>query len=199
MMAAMVTERVPQPVHDRDESSPAPGELELVRRALSLHDHEPGSSVSLPPSKESVEWWLRSEDLIGESEAASSNDLAWMLRVLQALRTTLGKRGDPASQRLLNRAAAKAGLQVCFGCGRDDRFHTDATGVSGAVGRLLGIAFLAQLSGEWDRLRECSSPTCTSVFYDRSKNRSGKWCSMQSCGNRNKVRNFRERAKATTG
>lgn len=195
----MTTEHIPQPVHDRDDSSPAPGELELVRSALSLHDHEPGSAVSLPPSKASIEWWLRSRGLIGKDESASSNDLAWTKRVLDALRATLpdGERAADA-QRILNRAAAKAGLQVCFGCGRDDRFHTEAAGVSGAVGRLLGIAFLAQLSGEWDRLRECSSPTCTSVFYDRSKNRSGKWCSMQSCGNRNKVRNFRERAKATT-
>jgi predicted RNA-binding Zn ribbon-like protein len=153
------------------------------------------------PSKASVEWWFRSRGLVGETERLSSHDLAWAIKVLDALRATLHRdeeRSVTDAQDVLERAAGRAGLRVCFGCGRDDRFHTEAPGLPGAVGRLLGIAFLAQLSGEWDRLRECSSPTCTSVFFDRSKNRSARWCSMQTCGNRNKVRNFRERARAST-
>jgi predicted RNA-binding Zn ribbon-like protein len=68
-----------------------------------------------------------------------------------------------------------------------------ATGVAGALGRILAVAFLAQLDGSWAHLKQCADETCTSVFYDRSKNRSGKWCSMQSCGNRNKVRAWRAR------
>ncbi|HWL91166.1 MAG TPA: CGNR zinc finger domain-containing protein, partial [Actinomycetota bacterium] len=34
------------------------------------------------------------------------------------------------------------------------------------------------------------------VFFDGSKNKSGKWCSMAACGNRAKVRAFRERQAA---
>ncbi|HEX6579263.1 MAG TPA: CGNR zinc finger domain-containing protein, partial [Actinomycetota bacterium] len=34
------------------------------------------------------------------------------------------------------------------------------------------------------------------VFFDRSKNKSGKWCSMNACGNRAKVRAFRARQAA---
>jgi predicted RNA-binding Zn ribbon-like protein len=34
------------------------------------------------------------------------------------------------------------------------------------------------------------------AFYDRSKNRSGHWCSMRVCGNRAKARQFRERRRA---
>jgi predicted RNA-binding Zn ribbon-like protein len=34
------------------------------------------------------------------------------------------------------------------------------------------------------------------VFYDRSKNRSGRWCVMAECGNRAKVRAYRERERA---
>jgi len=66
-------------------------------------------------------------------------------------------------------------------------------GVVGAVGTLLASAFLAELDGSWARLRHCSNPECESVFYDRSKNRSGRWCSMRSCGNQAKVRAYRER------
>ncbi len=41
--------------------------------------------------------------------------------------------------------------------------------------------------------RMLRSPT---VFFDRSKNKSGKWCSMNACGNRAKVRAFRARQAA---
>ena len=45
-------------------------------------------------------------------------------------------------------------------------------------------------------LKLCADETCRSVFYDRSKNRSGRWCSMSTCGNRAKVRAWRERQRA---
>ena len=50
--------------------------------------------------------------------------------------------------------------------------------------------------GSWDRLRGCANPTCRSVFWDRSKNRSGRWCSLSVCGNQAKVRAYRERTAA---
>jgi len=50
---------------------------------------------------------------------------------------------------------------------------------------------------ERPRLRECASDTCAWIFVDRTKNGSRRWCSMSDCGNRAKVRAFRERqAKA---
>ena len=37
------------------------------------------------------------------------------------------------------------------------------------------------------RVRECDGATCTWLFLDRSRNRSRRWCSMESCGNRAKA------------
>lgn len=48
------------------------------------------------------------------------------------------------------------------------------------------------------RLRECASDSCDWVFVDRTKNRSRRWCDMRGCGNRSKVRAFREREKRST-
>lgn len=45
------------------------------------------------------------------------------------------------------------------------------------------------------RIRECASDTCAWVFVDRTKNHSRRWCDMGGCGNRAKVRSFRERQK----
>jgi predicted RNA-binding Zn ribbon-like protein len=44
-------------------------------------------------------------------------------------------------------------------------------------------------------VRTCSSPTCQWFFLDTSKNHHRRWCSMQQCGNRAKVRKFYARRK----
>jgi predicted RNA-binding Zn ribbon-like protein len=45
------------------------------------------------------------------------------------------------------------------------------------------------------RLRECSDDACAWLFIDRTKNQSRRWCDVNTCGSRNRVREFRERRK----
>lgn len=47
-----------------------------------------------------------------------------------------------------------------------------------------------------ERIRECSAEDCGIVYYDESRSASRRWCSMQRCGNRAKVRAHRARARA---
>jgi predicted RNA-binding Zn ribbon-like protein len=191
-------ERVPQPVHGgREDSAPAPGELELVRRFLSLHDHAASGGATLEPGPSAIAWWLRSSELVGD-EVISDADLTWALEIREALvdkvRQNMGATPGAGTDLRLNAAAAETGLRPRFG---EPRLVPTVGGVRGAIGRLLGLAFLAELDGSWRRFRLCADPTCTTVFYDRSKNHSAKWCSMQACGNRNKVRAFRQRHAPT--
>lgn len=51
-------------------------------------------------------------------------------------------------------------------------------------------------SDEWRRVRECAGSDCTWLFLDRSRNRSRRWCAMQTCGNRAKARRHYRRARA---
>ena len=53
---------------------------------------------------------------------------------------------------------------------------------------------VALFSSEPDRLRRCDADDCRLVFHDESRTGSRRWCSMSRCGNRAKVRAFRERA-----
>jgi predicted RNA-binding Zn ribbon-like protein len=48
-------------------------------------------------------------------------------------------------------------------------------------------------------VRACSSPTCQWLFLDTSKNHHRRWCSMQQCGNRAKVRKFYAKKKERAG
>ena len=47
-------------------------------------------------------------------------------------------------------------------------------------------------------LRECSDDTCAWVFVDRTRNHSRRWCDINTCGSRNRVREFRKRQKRVT-
>jgi predicted RNA-binding Zn ribbon-like protein len=44
------------------------------------------------------------------------------------------------------------------------------------------------------RVRTCDDETCRMVFHDESRTNNRRWCSMERCGNRAKVRAHRERA-----
>ncbi|HEX9941877.1 MAG TPA: ABATE domain-containing protein [Thermoanaerobaculia bacterium] len=43
-------------------------------------------------------------------------------------------------------------------------------------------------AAERERVRECAGNACTWLFLDYSRNRSRRWCSMETCGNRAKAR-----------
>ncbi|MGO4105008.1 ABATE domain-containing protein [Leifsonia sp. YAF41] len=47
------------------------------------------------------------------------------------------------------------------------------------------------------RIRYCSADDCTILYLDTSRSANRRWCSMQRCGNRAKVRAFRERNAAS--
>jgi predicted RNA-binding Zn ribbon-like protein len=50
--------------------------------------------------------------------------------------------------------------------------------------------------GDRGRVRKCGSPACVLFFYDTSKSRSRRWCSMDLCGNRAKVAAHYRRQRA---
>lgn len=50
-------------------------------------------------------------------------------------------------------------------------------------------------SYEFKYLKKCNNHTCSLTFIDTSKNHSRRWCSMESCGNRAKVKRFSTRNK----
>ncbi len=41
------------------------------------------------------------------------------------------------------------------------------------------------------RVRQCADTSCAWLFLDTTRSRTRRWCDMKECGNRNKVRRFR--------
>ena len=71
-------------------------------------------------------------------------------------------------------------------------FEPGAT-VDELISQMLGIVYRAQAESKWERLKICASDECRWAFYDRSKNRGGTWCQMETCGNRINNRAYRGR------
>lgn len=57
---------------------------------------------------------------------------------------------------------------------------------------------LSQHSSTWQRLKCCREPACGSAFYDHSRNNSGVWHDVKTCGNRANLRSSRARRKTVT-
>ena len=68
----------------------------------------------------------------------------------------------------------------------DDDLERVIWEVSRAAGRLV-------LSPRLARVRACAAGDCGWWFVDDTKNRSRRWCDMKICGNREKLRRFRQK------
>lgn len=77
---------------------------------------------------------------------------------------------------------------VRLGDGFEGRFVLERGGAAGEIGRVAESAAELLANGDLSRLKKCENPECTLHFYDTSKNRSRRWCSMAFCGNVMKAR-----------
>jgi predicted RNA-binding Zn ribbon-like protein len=181
----------------KPELKEAPGELELVRNFVNTLDID--DSLDDLGTPDEVREWFVSRELMDPDEPVTEGDLRRALDVREGLRALLlannGSPFDAGAVERLDRAASRAGLRLRFHPGGCAEFEPDATGVDGALARLLAIVAEARVEGEWPRLKACAEHSCEWAFYDKSKNRSKKWCRMETCGNVAKARAYRERHK----
>jgi predicted RNA-binding Zn ribbon-like protein len=186
------------------EVSPrAPGRLELVRRFVNSRNIELGSDAFHAAS--GLTDWLREADLLANAAPARQVDLDHAVQVREALRDLLlaNLGGAPATARtvqVLNDAVGRSDLRIWFTAGATwtAAAVAPAYAVDGAMGELLSVVVEAMADGTWSRLKVCINDECRWAFYDHSRSRSGKWCSMGVCGNRVKQRSWRARQASTS-
>jgi predicted RNA-binding Zn ribbon-like protein len=96
------------------------------------------------------------------------------------------------SRRALNRAAGQQGpVSSVAPDGRRVR-RGDAAACLAAVAHA-GVDLVDPDDGAV--LKFCADDTCTHPFLDRSRAKSRRWCDMESCGDRAKVRRYRSTRK----
>jgi predicted RNA-binding Zn ribbon-like protein len=176
----------------------APNQLDLVIDFVNTLDLEEGTDGLA--TADGLASWLSERGVLDRAAAGapSEADRRHAVRMREALRELMlanngGSDAGGAGEEL-ERAARGGGLGVHFDAGGDVSLAPSADGFAGALARLLVPVADARADSSWQRVKACRSDDCQWAFYDRSRNRSGVWCEMAVCGNRTKVRTYRERA-----
>ena len=136
--------------------------------------------------------WLRDQEMIDRSLAATTTDLESARALRAVLRSTLERddttANDPAE--VLRRLAVRLQVDAQGALA----VAPIGTGIEGALGSLVTRVVEARADGSWRRLRLCASPECRWAFRDTSKAGARRWCAMASCGDRHKARARRSRS-----
>jgi len=180
---------------------PAPGGLELVRRFLNTYDVQ--RSTEELGSAEAVAGWAREQGLLGRKTPlrATPAEIARLREIREDLRA-LARRNNgilcDCALGSLEDASARSSFSMAFDpAGNSARLKSTASGIDGIVGAILAAMHQSMADKSWSRLKACADDSCAWAYYDHSKNGCSRWCSAETCGNRSKVKRYRERQAKT--
>ena len=183
----------------------APAGLALVQELLNTRATLHYGADLLVTADDAQRWltealatWSRVSGLPAPTLLISTSDL----RSLRRLRTTFenvilaaGKDG------LLDGALPPADVPVSLVPDADGwvRMVPTGRGTRWLASALWAEALLAQQAGLWQRLKLCHNVDCRAAFFDTSRNNSGVWHDVSTCGNTANLRAFRERKRLMGG
>ena len=177
--------------------APAPAGLAIVQDFLNTTDLEEG--LDDLGDVAGLRAWLVARGLGGEDVVIREGDRRRLVTLREALRDVIDGRDhggiDRAALAVVEEAADSAVVRVALGRDGSATLTAATTGLDGFVARLLADIATAQVDGTWIRLKVCPRDVCRWAFYDASKNRSGRWCTMAICGSRIKSARLRSRRR----
>jgi predicted RNA-binding Zn ribbon-like protein len=156
--------------------------------------HMPSDALA---SRAEAQAWMRAHDLLmagrplGKEEHRRALDLRQALRAFIEVAPPKRRKNRDISEGLETAAAAFPLLLTTA----QDGFVLSPKGEN-RLGQVLAELNHLVETGQLDRLKMCESPECRWVYFDRTKPANRRWCSSERCGNRIKVRAFRERHRS---
>ncbi|MFL9658597.1 CGNR zinc finger domain-containing protein [Streptomyces sp. PB17] len=162
------------------ERSPAPGGLGLVETLVNTLDVETGAD-SLDTEEGRARLGLAQDDVPAARELRESLRAA-----------LLAHAGHPPHRTVtpLGELLAAAPLVVTVDPA-DGSAALAPAGVGSLTARVAAAVAQALVAGTWSRFKACEAADCHWAYYDRSPAGRGRWCSMQVCGARAKMRRYR--------
>ncbi|BBY23533.1 CGNR zinc finger domain-containing protein [Mycobacterium stomatepiae] len=178
------------PASHRFELATAPGGLGFVHDFLNTV-HEPDLLADTTLTRDwvarAVRTWAELRGVPAEPPAVTDADLP----KLRALRDSITRlvRGEPDG--------GGASISASFAMSEtgEVRLEPAGSGWRWLASALWAEILLSQQAGTWRRLKQCHNDPCESTFYDRSKNNSGVWCNVKTCGNVANLRASRARRR----
>jgi predicted RNA-binding Zn ribbon-like protein len=130
----------------------------------------------------------------------SETDVEELRQLRDELRTVLVNRdhggGDPPAGRAWSLTLGAEFDHTACDPAHSVRLGPRGTGWRTVASAVLLEVFLAQRDGSWQRLKVCRNTRCLGAFYDRSRNNSGVWHEVRTCGNVANLRASRARRRA---
>lgn len=176
-----------------DRAAPEP--WDVIRRFCNTRNHESGADRFA--TTDGLRRWCDGQGV--SSGAPNADDRDRIVRFRELVCAHALEHHDGADEADLHAALEEqlAGIELTLTV-RHGLVATVPTATSTAnqtIGTVAIAIMDAQRVDAWKRFKACQH--CRWVFYDRSKNQSGRWCSMSACGGRAKVAAFRARARST--
>jgi predicted RNA-binding Zn ribbon-like protein len=145
-----------------------------------------------------LESWMRQRGLIKTGVRVSAAEHRQALELRSDLRIFL--QPPPASRATARQSAdclnrASDCFPLVVRAGQSGALSLQPADGASTLGLVLAQLLSLAGNGRLDRLKMCSSNECHWVFFDRSKPGNRRWCSSLLCGNRQKTREYRKRAK----
>lgn len=177
------------------QREPAPGELRVVQRFLNTKNLETGQDELA--TTEAARRWLIREKLAEADRPVREWERQELVTLREALRDLAGANAGKAlpggSAAVLDRAAGRVRLAMRLGRNGRYRLVPEGEGMDRPISEVLVRVLNGMSDSSWLRLKACARAECRHVFYDGSRNRSGVWCSMATCGNKEKGATYRAR------
>jgi len=176
-----------------------PREVALVAEFVNTRDFEGQEDL---PGAAALRDWLDERGVLPAGTEVREADFSRAIVLREALRDLLRvNAGEPVTPEVVdaaNTVLAGLPLAVEFDDNADPMLVPAGSGLDAALAAIVADVVSAQAAGLWVRLKVCAKDTCKWAFYDRSKNQSGRWCSMAACGNKVKTRAYRTRRRTPT-
>jgi predicted RNA-binding Zn ribbon-like protein len=194
-------------VDQRIPEGEVPEEIRLVNEFLNTVDLERFGEHAEKSEKERealssptrLGSWLVSRGLLGKDETVGGQDLQLALELRDGLRAAAAANSGPARGRPAGLSFEELPLVVRLGGDSKPELASAEGGVKGALGSILADVAVAASRGTWARMKICAAEDCRWAYYDHSKSRTGRWCAMETCGNRHKTRRYRQRKRVSAG
>jgi len=127
-------------------------------------------------------------DTADVTDARRLRDALWRI----ALARTGGEQAAAPHLAVVNRAASRMPLTPAVG--PDGTRAWAGTGTGAQLLSTVARDAVELLTGPYaHRVRMCAADDCSLVYFDTSRPGRRRWCSMEHCGNRHKVRTLRAR------
>jgi predicted RNA-binding Zn ribbon-like protein len=180
-----------------DTPSPVvPPDIGVVRDFVNTTDHELGTDDLTTPAELTA--YLHRAGLLERRTRSTEDDLALARQLRAGLRRALELNHVAGSGHVPELEAALERLPMGLRWSGDRvALVPSDVGVPGALAKIAVSMSNAVSEGIWWRLKICSSDECEWAYYDRSKNRSARWCEY-GCGDKLKMRAYRARQRSKT-